>query len=391
MRTVDSSSANSKSRYYGRETKYQKVRMELELLANRLGPGTKLPSIRELSVSMGASISTLSGALEEMENAGLVRRQQGKGIFVQPKLQRNILLVCDSHFFAQGHSPFWDVLVEQARIRSLVQNEHLSLHFTLPSGGSQSVLHHALVREVEEGRVQGVVGVGLDRRTARWILDHDIPYTAFASWAPYSVRLHYESLVRQGVQALASLGCRRLAFWQAAWPVYDAEGNEVAEWCDRSEVFEAAVADRGLVVDESLICTNAEVADSKSETVAVESARQQGYRNAVEAFSRPRSEWPDGIVLSEDMMTEGVLAAMSHTGVRPGIDVQIATHANKGSTNFLGNPPGIIRVEFDPAEVVQRLFELLETLMNRETPTGVRTYAQDTQVFLVEPYTVTQP
>jgi len=392
MRTVETSSDGSPNRYFGRETKFQKVRLELEMLANKLGPGQKLPSIRELSVTMGASISTLSGALEELEKASVISRQQGKGIFVLPPRLRSVWLLCDSKFFASGHSPFWDVLVEQARVRALVHNERLSLHFTLPfedsEEDSESALHHALAREIEEGRVHGIIGVGLNRKIAHWIMDQGVAYTSFAGWAPYSIRLHDEEIVRQGVKTLVAQGCRRLGLWQNARPVYDKNGVEIAEWRDLTDDFQIALREHGLEMDESLAKTNAEQALLLSHSLAVESSQQQGYRSVMEVFKRDRSEWPDGIIVIEDMMTQGVLAAMSSLGIRPGVDVQIVTHANKGTTTFLGDPQGLIRIEYDPAEVVQRLFDILTALMNREIPAGVQPYCLDTQVLLIEPHLV---
>ncbi len=358
------------------------------MLANRLGPGQKLPSIRELSVTMGASISTLSGALEELEKASVISRQQGKGIFVLPPRLRSVWLVCDSKFFASGHSPFWDVLVEQARVRALVHNEKLSLHFTLPLEDSEATLHPAMVREIEEGRVHGIVGVGLNRNIAHWILEQGVAYTSFAGWAPYSIRLHDEEIVRQGVKALVAQGCRRIGLWQNARPVFDEKGIEIAEWRDLTGDFEEALHEHGLKMDASLVRFNAEQALLNAHSQAVESSQQQGYRSVMEVFGSDRSMWPDGIIIIEDMMTQGVLAAMSHMGIQPEIDVKIVTHANKGSTNFLGNPQGLTRIEYDPAEVVQRLLDILHSLMHREIPVGVQPYSSDTQVYYVEPHLV---
>lgn len=388
METLPASADSSQIRSFGRETKFQKVRLELELLANRLGPGQKLPPIRELSASLGASINTLTGALEDLEKANLICRRHGKGIFVLPSRSRSVWLVCDSNFFASGHSPFWDVLLEQARVRALMHNEQLSLHFTLPSDDSQSTLHPALAREIEEGRVHGIIGVGLSRKDARWILEQGVAYTSFAAWAPYCIRLHDEEIVRQSVKALADQGCHQLEFWQYARPVYDKNGLKISDWKDLTGVFQESLRHCGLTVETNQARTNIEQVALPFRSPVVESTQQYGYRLAMEVFQGERSKWPDGVIFTEDTMTQGALAAMAQLGIRPGTDVQIATHANKGTTKFLGEPQCLIRVEYDPAEVVQRLFDILEALMNRETPQGLVQYSPDTQVYLIEPQTV---
>jgi DNA-binding LacI/PurR family transcriptional regulator len=155
-----------------------------------------------------------------------------------------------------------------------------------------------------------------------------------------------------------------------------------------TEVFERAVRECGLSTDAGLVRTNVEQTRLPARSSQAESAQQQGYRTALEVFHGDRSQWPDGIVITDDMMTHGVLAAMAHLGIRPTVDVQIATHANKGITVFLGDPRGLIRLEYDPAEVVRRLFDILEALMNHQIPSGVRPHSPDAQVCFIEPSTV---
>ena len=98
-----------------------------------------------------------------------------------------------------------------------------------------------------------------------------------------------------------------------------------------------------------------------------------------------KSEWPDGIVVADDTMMQGGLLAMSRMGIRPGRDVLIASHANKGTSAFLGDEENIIRLEYDPAEVVEHLFEVLETLMDGKTPNNTVLYYSDVKAHLVQP------
>ena len=68
------------------------------------------------------------------------------------------------------------------------------------------------------------------------------------------------------------------------------------------------------------------------------------------------------------MMARGALVALSKLGLRPGTDIKIATHLNKGSTALHGYEGDLTIVEIDPAEIVAALFSMLETLMNGEKP-----------------------
>lgn len=365
-------------RAFGRETKFQKVRTELETLANRLGPEQKLPSIRELSVTMGASVSTLTGALEELENQNLVYRRHGVGIFVSPSRVKSIWLICDSQFFSRGHSPFWDVLVEHARVRALKNNEHLSMHFTLPEGQPDETLHHALVEEIQAGRVHGIIGIGLGRSTAEWILSQKVPYTAFASWAPYVVAMHYTGMVQEGVEALIAQGCQRIGLWKPTEP-YNAERDPMPTYCPQTQTFIETLEAHQMPIDESLIRNNWHLLSEPTR----EPFQQQGYRTAKEVFEQDQLQ-PDGIIITDDIMTHGALLAMARMGIKPGHDIQIASHTNKG-TSVLLEEEDIIRIEFDPEAVIQRLFALLETLMAGVTPQDTEEYFSDAQAQLIRP------
>lgn len=68
------------------------------------------------------------------------------------------------------------------------------------------------------------------------------------------------------------------------------------------------------------------------------------------------------------MMARGALVALSKLGLRPGIEIQIATHTNKGSTALHGYEDDLYFIEIDPAQIVSALFSMLETLMNGQSP-----------------------
>ena len=92
--------------------------------------------------------------------------------------------------------------------------------------------------------------------------------------------------------------------------------------------------------------------------------QEQGFALSHKVFG-PASpeEQPNGIVLSNDLLAHGALTALVKLGVRPGRDVQIATHANVGSPVLLGHED-ILLIENDPEELAAAMFNLLEGLMS---------------------------
>jgi len=69
---------------------------------------------------------------------------------------------------------------------------------------------------------------------------------------------------------------------------------------------------------------------------------------------------PDGLVIEDDMVASGVHKALEELGVRVGVDVKIATHANAGSPVGFGLHGRVIQLLFDPTDFVQAMFALLD-------------------------------
>jgi DNA-binding LacI/PurR family transcriptional regulator len=363
-------------RAFGRETKFQRVKAELETLANRLGPDEKLPAIRDLAENYGVSLNTLVGVLDELENLNIVYRRAGKGVFVSPSRPRTIWLICNPYYFAHNHSPFWDVLVEEAHIRASNGNENLSMHFSLPIGGIDFALHQTLVEEIKTGKVQGIIAVGLNVPTIQWIEEQGVPCIAYAGRASHIVAQDYGIMVRLGVKALVERGCRRLSLWRHAEPI----GESVRENCPVTEMFVDSVRSFGLEPDPALIKNS----EHLLATQRVAPRDKQGYQTAFEVFDTGE-EWPDGVLITEDIMAHGALLALAKLGIRPGRDMLIASHSNRGTSVLLGSEEDIIRLEFDPAEIVQNLFEMLEILMSGGNLDSHIVAYKDAKVKMVEP------
>lgn len=342
-------------------SKHQMACLYLRELAHQRGAMAKLPTTAELRQQLGVSIATLDGALREMEQQNVICRKHGSGIYVSPLLQRSIALICDPTYFrGASHSPFWDLLVEESERRASRKNEAFSLHFSAPTRKSGGGLQAGLLREVGEGRVQGVLSVS----TSEFIMEQlgeTVPLVRFGSQGRWHIKLDYGRLIEMGVAELAQQGCRRLGLWL---PGFLAEFSDPAGAPARTEIeiFRAALTSQHLEFHSALVQLGS---DDEHQRIV---PQEQGYAIARRVFEQPQHTWPDGIVIADDMMTQGALVAMQKLGVRAGVDVKIASHANRGSTVLAGREDELTLIEFDPAEMVGAMFEMLEILMDGQTP-----------------------
>jgi DNA-binding LacI/PurR family transcriptional regulator len=338
-------------------------------LAHRLGAGAKLPTVRALREEMGISQSTLDAALDRLEGRQVLFRRQGSGIYVSPALRRkNVALVCNPFSFLQsGGSPFWGLLVEHIRRLAASNEAELTLHFArLPEGAVDDVartlayrdpspLPESLARDIAEGRVHGVIAVGIPHPVSRWVESNGVPVVAFAGPAGYIVGMSYPRMIQIGVAELARRGCRRVEMWTPP----DRVGRE------GSEIFLGALAAHGLTEPQEF----GDTPPASPDAPPAVSAAEEGFRRGLARFA-PGADPPppEGVVSVDDMMTQGLLMALYRLGLRAGRDVQIATHANVGSAALLAWQGELIEMEYDLSELVSALFSTLEALMDGRTP-----------------------
>lgn len=365
----------------GRQTKFQEVCGRLSDMAHELGPDAKLPTVVELRDRLGVSVATLNSVLTELESQRVVRRRHGVGIYVAPNIaQHRVCLVCDPSFFrTAGVSPFWNLLVEQARRRAEAEREAFSFHFALDVADSlhgnfraddlsaaDPYLPRDVIDDIRAGRIDAVMGVGLPLVTADWIERQNVPFVAFAGSGEHIVGLNSEEIIRQGVRDLCEAGCQKIGFWGAVashrFETPNAENPAVRLFAD-------TLTAHGRTFDKDLVWDNQHLLPEGGGTHTL-SNQEQGYHAAMEAFGShtDRADWADGVFSQDDMLTQGLLTALQRWEIRVGTDVRIATHSNAGSPVLLGFEDRITRLEINPAEIVGAMFDTIEALLRGESP-----------------------
>jgi DNA-binding LacI/PurR family transcriptional regulator len=369
--------------YNPRWSKLQTVAAQLEEMAFSLGPGAQLPRVADLCRQLGSSITTVNAALGDLEGRGILQRRPGVGNFVASNLHRaNILLLCNAGLLSRPElSPFWAMLIQNARARAGTNALGFDLQFAEPTFGKQPedapVLSESVTRLIEQGRVSGAVAIGLEAGTMSLLQRHGFPVVSFAGPADYAVMQDMEDQIRLGVQTLAKAGAERIALWSPHQTF--APPDAVRHFQDAFvRTFQEAVTAAGLPFEKDLVRQNRERAplpDSFTDT----SYQRQGYETALSVFAsesgrQPGITPPDAILSTDDMLTVGALSAFRRCGVEVSRtksargsgdkrSVLMATHANVGSPVLIGYEEDLFLLENDPADVVAALFSVLEALM----------------------------
>ena len=351
-------------RFEGLGTKTQDVCNRLNERARLLGPAAKLPTIVELRDEFGVSITTLHNALNELEAQDIIYRRHGSGIYVSPRVShQTVCVICGPHYFTTpDSSPFWTHLLDRTRQRAESNRELLCLHFATAPSGNRVPLQEPLARQIQDGRIHGIIGLDLPVPAAQWIASREVPLVTFAGASPYTVGIDTPRLIQQGVVELAEQGCRRIGLWMpdARYATHDDE--RINTECVTG-AFQSALTERSLSFYPTAVRGAAHAIGAEAFPPTGPSRQQQGYAAATTYFGAHTPLQPDGIVITDDLMTQGALLYMQQAGIRLGRDVRIASRANRGSSVLQHQDHAVTLLEIDPHMIVQALFRQLDELM----------------------------
>jgi DNA-binding LacI/PurR family transcriptional regulator len=344
--------------------KHDAVCATLVRIATEIGAGQKLPTTAELCRQLEISIATLNSALRTLEGQGVITRRSGVGIFASTSLgQQRIAVLIGSHLYSQqGVAHFWSIFLERVRKQASQQHQNIDIFVVnySPETGRQ-ILPDTFSEYHQLKGFDGVLAIGLTSDLTQELLPTALPIISFAGPSNDTVVIDNETVVRIGVQELARAGCQNIALWSSVnrdRPHTPYRGDSVAS--EIKKVFDSTLTELNLPINPLLIQSNHDLLQPPLYTTSL-SKLEQGYRLAERTFGNaPDLPLPDGIISSDDMLTAGVLAYMRQFQIAVGQQVKIVTHSNAGSPVLLGWEKEIIRVEFNPEELVEALFQRLQ-------------------------------
>lgn len=358
-----------------------KVQALYELVRNLAydqGPGTQLPSMRTLSEQFMTTRATLSEALDLLEADRILYRREREGIFVSPEIFNKIIYILyDMLYFTDTDmtiSPFWAILLarieQEVQRRSLRNRETCYTRLVRPLRDSENSLPEEIRTLLETERVDGVLAIGLNTKEKAW--HWPVPCVTFAGNGDCVVRLDGSSFGRQAAQILLRQGCKQPGVWVPYALKYHISPQEFAltdelpttALTERDEVqsFCQVLKEHRIPVYPELYRESYQPPFHKSLSL-----QEQGYLLARSVFADKNtasSLIPDGVCITDDMMTDGALIAFSELGIRVGQDIQLVSHANVGSPILFGRTMQMSVLEYDPSQIALEMFSMLDTLMS---------------------------
>ena len=335
-------------------SKQPEVIAALVAMAEKLGPGAKLPTARELMRTLGVASSTLMRYVGILERRRVLRSRQGSGIYVDERVgHKCVAVVFGEDIFSRNASEFGSIVLRCCALRAAQHNERFTFSLDLPGVVKTPAVPAILdiADAFHEGMVDGVILMNGPKHEA-WLRKQGVPVVSGspAEKNPQAnvVSIDGRRLVQKGVENLCDAGCRTMGVIGLA--------PNFKKW------FLTALQDRGLSVNDDWMVGNltgvSERHPAFGEKYAGQFLQQCGWEK-----NRARANLPDGLLITDDMLALGVLPALAGRGVRIGRDIKICTHSNKGSQILAEWESDLLHVRFNPEDFVIALFDMLEDLM----------------------------
>lgn len=325
----------------------------LEKRIRQLAPGEALPGIPELCRTLSVSQLTIDRAYEALETQGLIERRKGSGVFVVDRTQTGeFAIVLQPGLLAANASPYFRVVT--ANLIHLLRRENprwrIRMHVGGPSEPGEPFLGTLDLMEPDVlPRLRGVFAFSPVYDLGPALEKAGVPLVHIGSFKDcnYEVAFdQFEGFVRQALRHLRDSGCTTAGMI----------GHSMPPQRNLAKLFTAQAGACGLETHPEWI-EQLQVHDDISE------------RAAYEAFMRWQAgpHRPQGLVVQDDVMCNGVLRATLKLGVQLPRDLRLVSFAIRGVE--LGYHLPVSRVEFDGKELAERAVDLMLKLVRQRPVT----------------------
>ena len=337
--------------------------LEHLIRTGRLKTGQKLPATTALVNLWGLNITRVQKAMEIVVMNGLLKRFPRRGTFVSalsitPSMG---ILVGPDLLPEEGH---WQriltfTLRNEIKDRGFIPRIYDAIRLPDTEEGKRSFLE--LKYDLQHHQFLGFAQVlGTMPRAVADILPDGCPTVSFGSHKP-SVDIHidFDHFTTTAVDHLAGLGCRSIAY------IFSTVGEDGDEGHVRS--FVERMLFQGLEVHPLATVRGDSLMSKKLEGPhTVDRACYAGMKILYQQW-RAGNFHPDAIIISDDVMTRGIIPALVEELRDAGSMPKFLILANDGVEHFYPEP--VIRYSLPTEIIVRRLLgRLLTTIAGEPVP-----------------------
>ncbi|MFM9872330.1 MAG: GntR family transcriptional regulator [Fimbriimonadaceae bacterium] len=320
----------------GKQTKSERVARDLEVMARQLGAGERLPSVRSLCTSLCISLATLNAAMRSLEARGVIERRHGSGVYVAESIAiKRIAVVVNSGFLLAGGSPVWGMLFGEIMTRMPAGEAEAAIFMATPpkEGGLPQTLPADLVYAIEQGRVDGVIGIGLHVNAVNALELAGLQVVSFSGSGDWVFRVNVVDMAQElargflkaGLKTAVIAGCSNAAQWEENRVALEEAGLRVLGESDE-QWSEGGLVER---MSHPFLHLGQDFATN--------------FESVVQGPERP-----DVLFLMDDIFAQGFLMIWRNSKYRD--SVQLACHSNRELRMYMGweGQLGLMEIEILP-------------------------------------------
>jgi DNA-binding LacI/PurR family transcriptional regulator len=305
-----------------------------DIVRGRLKAGDKLPSVRELADYYDTTKVTVSQAMDQLAREDLIEQQQGRGSFVKQTRSKTLAIVCGEQIADPNVTVYCSLLL--AKAEKALSGTGWRCKSYVDVSGKESA--EEFERAVAARRFDGLIVY------SQWVADNCLSQLAQMG-IPYVGAYPYQSMDRwvffnsrqyalTGVVALTGMGARRIALIAGE----DPQGIQQ----EMEEGFRQGLAAPERPTDTKMIRV-------------VPTTEEDGFRAFNDLWSQPLH--PDGIVITDELITKGVIRGLIARGVKVPEELHIASQVTIDSANPFALP--VIQLQTDVTQQAAMLVQMI--------------------------------
>ncbi len=311
--------------------------------------GARLPAESKLAERFGVSNITVREALAHLAEKGMIRREQGRGNFVEdPTAAQHIGIINDLDLSSLLCMGYWLPLTQHLHRYFEGQGYRVRLYMGHIEPGQSFAgrqVSGEFIEDVEKQRLMGLVVLagttldGFEKKLAK----QKVPTIGHAK-DDTGVLIDYRDMLGRGLEYLSGQGCRRIGLLN--WGLSPGAVKEV-------------FAAQGVPFHEDLLYHCRQLHHTGA-----------GFQEFLDLWDGAKAK-PDGLFVCDEILFGGASMAILQRRLSVPDELRLCTHFNEGSRTFSPLPRGEVLVSSrQAAEMVGSL--LLRQIRGETVTPGIR-------------------
>ncbi|MBR6372801.1 MAG: GntR family transcriptional regulator [Victivallales bacterium] len=278
-----------------------------KILHGEMKPGDKFDAVPVLASRFNTTLATISKVFDILSTEGLVNRINGSGVFVNQPVTKRFAVVFDSQAengaFAQK-SMFMSAFIKECRKSEI----GYTVFDFVDSEADCERVQHALNASVFDGIIISSRVFALNYN--KYLKNIPISAIGLYDYQGMENTISFSfDWVNDAVKRLKAQGCRRIAMFSLI--------NNDAVWRKKGGqtfggVFASACKARRI----------------KGQEYCLPHSPREAFKVCSEFLDNANSDEQIGILVTDSILTYGVLSAVLMRGLMPGVNLPFITHAN---------------------------------------------------------------